>query len=105
MIRYSCLRVAGSGRRRSHLPPSSHTTVRTVPYTAVHEAQRAPERQSPQRRSPLPIPARHLGNRDTRVAVTLDPPKPSSRQFRRLPSGWVSSFSALLSASLAVSEI
>src|SRR5713226_4424400 len=39
------------------------------------------------------------------LAVTLDAPKPSSRQFRRLPSGWDSSFSAFLSASPLVFEI
>jgi hypothetical protein len=30
------------------------------------------------------------------LAVAFDAPKPSSRRFRRLPSGWDSSFSALL---------
>ena len=39
------------------------------------------------------------------LAATLDAPEPSSRRFRRLPSGWVSSFSALLSASPLVIEI
>src|ERR1041385_6182287 len=38
------------------------------------------------------------------LAVALDAPKPSSRRFRRLPSGWDSSFSALLSASSVVIE-
>src|SRR5678816_4564274 len=38
------------------------------------------------------------------VAVTLDAPKPSSRQFRWLPSGWDSSVSTLLSASLLLIE-
>jgi hypothetical protein len=38
------------------------------------------------------------------LAVTLDPPKPSSRQFHWLPSGRESGISTLLSASLLVIE-
>jgi hypothetical protein len=45
------------------------------------------------------------GPESSPLAVTLDAPKPSSRPFRRLPSGWDSSFSALLSASPLVIEI
>ncbi len=44
------------------------------------------------------------GPESSLVAVTLDAPKPSSRRFRRLPSGWDSSISALLSASPVIIE-
>src|SRR5207253_4939701 len=73
----------------------------TPPYVRfrIRRFMKHRERQGDSLNEYGPAPStltRHLWNRDTRVAVTFDAPKPSSRQFRRLPSGWVSSFSALL---------
>ena len=43
-----------SGSREGSPPPSSHTTVRTVPYTAVHETHASLRCSSRKLRSPCP---------------------------------------------------
>jgi len=93
-------------------PPSSHTTVRTVPYTAVRDVLRitrdqlngntsqTPPRPTTASISPSPSPQSL-----PLLAVTLDAPLPVPRDFRPLPPGPASDISVIVFSVSLASEI